>query len=72
MSGFKWREDREMERLALFTAHLINYIGQPKRPVSPVALLGRQDKYGLNTGEPRMSPEELEASKRELIERLGG
>jgi len=61
-----------MERLALFTAHLINGIGNPKRPVSPVALLGRQDEYGINTGEPRMTPEELEASKQELIDRLGG
>jgi len=72
MAGYKWREDREMERLALFTAHLINFIGQPKRPVSPVLLLGRQDTHGINTGEPRMTPEELEASKQELIERLGG
>lgn len=61
-----------MERSALFTAHLINFIGQPKRPVSPVLLLGRQGEYGINTGEPRMTPEELEASKRELIEQLGG
>ena len=61
-----------MQRLALLAAWLINGIAAPKTPVSPITLLGQEDKFSPITGERRMTPEELEASRRELIERLGG
>ena len=61
-----------MHRTALLAAWLINAIAAPKRPVSPITLLGLEDEYSPLTGERRMTPEELEASKRELIEQLGG
>lgn len=61
-----------MRRLALLASWLINGIAAPKTPVNPVVLLGLEDEYSPVTGERRLTPEELEASKRELIERLGG
>ena len=59
-------------KLALLASWLINALGNPKRPVNPVVLLGLEDKYSATTGERRMSPEEVEASRYELIKRLGG
>lgn len=61
-----------MQRLALLAAWLINGIAAPKHPVSPITLLGLDETHSPLTGERRMTPEELEASRRELIERLGG
>jgi hypothetical protein len=58
-----------MFRLAWLAATLINYGGNVKSPVNPVELLGKQDKYRLD-GSPRLTAEELEREKRELIRRL--
>ena len=72
LAGFQWRQDREMERLAWLAATLINGLGNPKKPVSPVVLLGREKTHSVLTGERRMTPKELEASKRDLIAQLEG
>ena len=61
-----------MQQLALLASWLINGIAAPRRPVNPVILLGLENEFSPITGERRMTAEELEASKRELIERLGG
>jgi hypothetical protein len=58
-----------MFRLAWLAATLINYGGNVKSHVNPVELLGKQDKYRLD-GSPRLTAEELEREKRELIRRL--
>lgn len=61
-----------MQRMAILAAWLINAIAAPKTPISPVTLLGWEDRYSPVTGELRMTPEEVERSRRELIEKLGG
>ena len=61
-----------MQRIALLASWLINAIAAPKRPVSPITLLGLEETYSPITGERRMTPEELDTSRRELMERLGG
>lgn len=61
-----------MQRVALLASWLINAIAAPKTPVNPVVLLGLQDEFSPVTGDRRLTPEELEASRRELIEQLGG
>lgn len=58
-----------MFRLAWLAATLINYGGNVKSPVHPVELLGLRDKYRLD-GSPRLTPEEIEQEKRDLIKRL--
>lgn len=58
-----------MFRLAWLAATLINHGGNVKSPVNPVDLLGRRDKYRRD-GSPRLTPEEIERERRELIERL--
>jgi hypothetical protein len=50
-------------------ATLINHGGNVKSPVNPVDLLGLRDKYRRD-GSPRLTAEEIEQEKRELIERL--
>lgn len=58
-----------MFRLAWLAATLINNSGNVKTAVNPVDLLGMRDKYRLD-GSPRLTAEEIEREKRELIRRL--
>jgi hypothetical protein len=58
-----------MFRLAWLAATLINNSGNVKSPVSPVDLLGLRDKFRRD-GSPRLTADEIERDKRELIRRL--
>lgn len=60
-----------MFRLAWLAATLINHGGNVKSPVNPVDLLGLRHKYRLD-GSARLTAEEIEREKRELIKRLEG
>ena len=70
MDGWRWREERELEKLALLATWIVNNNGTARRGVNPVMLLGKEKTHRINDGEPRMTPEEIEASKRELIAKL--
>lgn len=42
IDGYAWQQDREMEKLAWMTAHLMNSTGNYKRRIDPERLLGRK------------------------------
>jgi hypothetical protein len=58
-----------MFRLAWLAATLINHGGNVKSPVNPVDLLGLRHSYRLD-GSRRLTAEEIEREKRDLIKRL--
>lgn len=41
IEGYKWREEREWERIAWLAANIMNAAGTLRRPVNAAKLLGR-------------------------------
>lgn len=62
VEGYGWRQEREEEKMAWAVAHIVNYSGRLKRPVTPRQLLGRREgsRQDMRTGkEKRLEWEQL-------------
>lgn len=72
MQGYRWREEREWERTAWMTAHIMNATGRLKRPVTVARLLGRRRRAAHDKRTPEERRQEWLALKREFGIGIGG
>lgn len=67
LEGHRWREERELEKFAYFTACIMNSTGMLKHPMTVDKLLGRTSK----TKAIHKTPEEYKKEVEDIVKEFG-
>lgn len=70
LDGYRWREARELDRLAILATWIVNLTGRTKGTVEPRDLLGREIGEEVKPKTPK-TREEIEQEKRDTLARFG-